>query len=204
MTTKSTDTASASTITGRTLPLVRATSDNLAAYGQLLGGDEVPNAGLPIPFYKGSVIEGGNIDFQYTGKAVIRLARILPGGRTSVRWLERHLRMTQLFIPLGLEPFVMVLAPPNHEQGSRVPDLDEAKAFVFPAGHGLLLKFGTWHDFPIAPAGAITILTMNSDEVVEALRQMKLPGEMDGGDVYKIDIPLRTGVTLNLDLALPA
>src|SRR5712692_8772772 len=137
----------------RTLPLVWATSGNLAEYGQLLGGEEVPNAGLSIPFYRGSVIEGGNIDFQYTGKAVIRLARILPGGRTSVHWLERHLRMTQLFIPLGLEPFVMVLAPPNHEQNSMLPDLDQAKAFVFPAGHGLLLKVGTWHDFPIAPAG---------------------------------------------------
>jgi ureidoglycolate lyase len=79
----------------RTLPLVWANKDNLVEYGQLLGGDEVPNAGLSIPFYKGSVIEGGNIDFQYTGRAVIRLARILPGGRTDVRWLERHRRITK-------------------------------------------------------------------------------------------------------------
>jgi ureidoglycolate lyase len=188
----------------RTIGLTWATKESIAEFGQLLGGEEVPNAGLSIPFYKGSVIEGGNIDFQYTGKAVIRLARILPGGRSDVRWLERHLQMTQLFVPLGLEPFVMVLAPPNHEQGGLVPDMDRVTAFVFPPGHGLMLKIGTWHDFPIAPAGPITVLTMNSDEVVEALRRMQAPGEMNGGDVYKLDVPLRTGVHVNLDLSLPA
>jgi ureidoglycolate lyase len=188
----------------RILPLLWATAANLAEFGQLLGGEEVPNAGLSIPFYKGSVIEGGNIDFQYTGKAVIRLARILPGGRTEVRWLERHLRMTQLFLPLGLEPFVMVLAPPNHDRGAALPDLDRVTAFAIPPGHGLMLRVGTWHDFPIAPRGLITVLTMNSDEVVEALRQMREPGEMDAGDVYKLDVPRRTGVRLQLDLTLPA
>jgi ureidoglycolate lyase len=66
-----------------------------------------------------------------------------------------------------------------------------------------MLKVGTWHDFPIAPGGPITVLTMNSDEVVEALRQMKEPGEMDAGDVFKLDIPQRTGVHLQLDLTLP-
>jgi ureidoglycolate lyase len=188
----------------RTLPLVWATHDNIAPFGQLLGGDEVPNAGLGIPFYKGSVIEGGNIDFQYTGRATMRCARILPGGRDAVVWLERHMHMTQLFVPLGLEPFAMVLAPPNHERGAQTPDIDTVTAFAIPPGHALLLHIGTWHDFPIAPAGPITILTMNSDEVVEALRQMPAPGEMDFGDVFKIDVQRRTGAQLHVDLTLPA
>jgi ureidoglycolate lyase len=188
----------------RTLPLVWATHENIKPFGQLLGGDEVPNAGLTIPFYKGSVIEGGNIDFQYEGRAVIRCARILPVGRSEVQWLERHMRMTQMFIPLGLDPFAMVLAPPNHDRGATLPDLDRATAFAMPPGHALLLHIGTWHDFPLAPAGAITVLTMNSDEVVEALARMKAPGEMDFNDVYKIDVLSRTGVRMNVDLTLPA
>lgn len=188
----------------RTIPLVWATRENIAPFGLLLGGEEVPNAGSPIPFYKNEVIEGGNLDFQYRGQAVMRCARIFPGGRSQVRWLERHLHMTQIFIPLGLEPFAMVLAPPNHERGGVLPDLDRVTAFVFPPGHGLMLHIGTWHDFPLAPKGPVTVLTMNSDEVVEALQSVREPQEMDFNDVYKVDIPARTGAQIQIDLTLPA
>lgn len=188
----------------RTIPLVWATAATIEPFGVLLGGEEVPNAGSPIPFYRNEVIEGGNLDFQYRGRAVIRCARILPGGRTQVRWLERHLHMTQIFIPLGTEPFAMVLAPPNHETGALLPDLNRVTAFAFPPGHGLMLHIGTWHDFPLAPRGPITVLTMNSEEVVAALQAVREPQEMDGNDIYKVDIPARTGVRLRVDLTLPA
>jgi hypothetical protein len=39
---------------------------------------------------------------------------------------------------------------PNHNNGEDLPNLNQAKALRFPAGHGLLLHLGTWHDFPIA------------------------------------------------------
>lgn len=34
---------------------------------------------------------------------------------------------------------------------------------------------------------------MNSEEVVQALQEMKKPGEMDQGDVYKLYIPKQYG-----------
>lgn len=186
------------------LPLTLATEDSVRDFGQLLGGPNVPNAGAGIPFYTSSVIEGANLDFRYRDRAVMRCAGILPGGgRERVRWLERHLHMTQVFIPLGTEPFVMVLAPPNHAQGGQLPAMDEVVAFVFPPGHGLLLHLGTWHDFPIAPRGPFTVLTMNSAEVVTALQRMEAPGEMDGDDIYKVDVVQRTGRRVLLDLTLP-
>ncbi len=94
------------------VPIVEATPATVRPFGQLLG-DDVAHAGLGIPFYQGRVLERQNIDFQYTGKAVIRTAKILPG-YSAVLWPERHLRMTQLFIGLWQEPFIMVMAPPNH------------------------------------------------------------------------------------------
>lgn len=174
-----------------TLKLVDATRENVAPVGLFIGTD-VPNAGLSIPFYKGSVKEGHNIPFDYEGRAVIRTAQIHPRpGR--VIWLERHSRMTQLFVGLGSAPFVMVLAPPN---GKDAPDLDRAVAYRFPGGHGILIHKGTWHDFPMAIREPVTVLTANSEEVVKALASMKEPREMNHGDVYKIELQKRLGQSL--------
>lgn len=176
------------------VPLVEATRDELADYGVLIGTD-VPRAGLSIPFYRGSVEEGFNLDFQYHGRAVMRTARIHPRSREII-WLERHLRMSQVFVGLGDAPFMLVLGKPNHARGAQVPDLEEVRAFVLPPGHGVMIHPGTWHDFPMALQRPVTVLTLNSEEVVEALASQRGAEEMDRGDVYKIDILKRTGRTL--------
>jgi ureidoglycolate lyase len=180
------------------VPIVPATRQSIAPYGLFIG-TEVPDAGLKIPFYKGSVEEGHNFPFECNGSAVVRSARISKRSGDIV-WLERHLRMTQLFIGLGDQPFAMVLGRPNHEQGKDVPRLDDVTCFVLPPGHGVMLHKGTWHDFPLAVAAPVTCLTMNSPEVVVALASMKEPAEMDSGDVFKIDIRKRTGIQLHVAL----
>jgi ureidoglycolate lyase len=173
------------------VPVVDATRDNLADYGLFIGLD-VPNSGLAIPFYKGSVIEGHNLPFLCHGRAVVRTAQIHKRSN-EVRWLERHMRMTQLFIGLGGAPFVMVLGKPTQERGMALPDLDTVKAFKLPPGHGVMIHEGTWHDFPMAWDNPVTVLTMNSEEVVAALASAKSADEMDTGDVFKIDIARRMG-----------
>jgi ureidoglycolate lyase len=178
------------------IPVVKATRENLADYGMLIATD-VPNSGLTIPFYKGAVEEGHNLPFQYTGRAVIRTARIHPRPG-EITWLERHMKMTQLFIGLGDAPLGMVLGKPNHARGKNVPDPAEVTGFVLPPGHGVMIHAGTWHDFPMAIDRPVTVLTANSDEVVEALASQKTPDEMDRGDVYKIDISKRLGQVLKV------
>lgn len=180
------------------VPLTPATPENIADYGLYLG-PEVPNTGLTIPFYKGEVLEGHNFNFEYTGRAVIRSAKILQRN-PQMKWLERHMNMSQLFVPLGTKGYIMVLAPPNHSEGKNVPDLDRVKAFVFPAGVGLMIHKGTWHDFPFPVEDEVTVLTANSDEVVTALANCPTPRELFDGDVYKIDISARLGVRLVVDL----
>jgi ureidoglycolate lyase len=180
------------------VPLTPATPENVADYGLYLG-PEVPNTGLTIPFYKGEVLEGHNFNFEYTGRAVIRSAKILQRN-PQMKWLERHMNMSQLFVPLGTKGYIMVLAPPNHAEGKNVPDLDKVKAFVFPAGVGLMIHKGTWHDFPFPAEDEVTVLTANSDEVVTALANCPTPRELFDGDVYKIDISARLRVRLVVDL----
>jgi ureidoglycolate lyase len=180
------------------IPVIDANSENIQPYGFLLG-DDVSKPGLGIPFYQDRVIEGENIDFTYRGTATFRTAKILPG-YPNIKWLERHLHMTQMFIALGQSPFIMVMAPPNHQNNENLPELSQVQAIRFPPGHGLLLHLGTWHDFPIACEHPVVILTANSDEVVTALSEMKEPGEMNQGDVYKISLPQRLGCEFQLDV----
>jgi ureidoglycolate lyase len=174
-----------------TVPRLEATRSNTAEYGLFIGTD-VHRQGLTIPFYRGSVEEGYNLPFECDGSAVIRTARISPRA-PCVLWLERHMKMTQLFIGLGDQPFAMVLGQPTHDtQAPLIPNLNKVVCFVFPPGHGIMIHKGTWHDFPISLGEPVTCLTANSPAVVEALAGMKAAQEMDHGDVYKINVLERT------------
>lgn len=174
------------------VPLREATPENTRDYGTFIGA-AVHRPGLAIPFYA-SVEEGQNLDFLYHERAVIRTARISKRPSELV-WFERHLRMTQLFVGLGDQPFVMVLAKPNHEASLSVPNLADMVAFRLPPGHGIMIHRGTWHDFPMAIKDPVTVLTANSEEVVKALCAISGPQEIDDGDVFKIDVAARTGYT---------
>jgi len=178
------------------VPLLDATPENLAEYGVMIG-EAVHRPGLSIPFYKGSVEEGQNLDFEYTGRAVVRTARISPRS-SEVTWLERHLNMTQIFVGLGSIPFAMVLGKPNQGSGENIPRLEDVRVFRIPAGQGVMIHAGTWHDFPMSIGDPVTVMTMNSDEVVTALANAQAADEMDDGDVYKIDIQRRTGRVLRV------
>lgn len=170
------------------LDLVPATPETVAPFATLVGTGGGPL--LDIPYYPGRVLEGGDIGFRYRGDAMARTARLLPRPM-PMRWFERHLHLTQLFVGLGEEPFAMVLAPPNHDDGSPLPDLERARALCFAPGSAVLLRLGTWHDFPLALEREVTILTMNSVEVVDALVSSPGPVEMDSGDVLKVSLPDR-------------
>lgn len=174
------------------MPVLLANRENIAPYGTLID-TKVPENGLSIPFYKGAVEEGYNLPFQYHETAVIRTARIHPRA-SEVIWLERHRRMTQVFVGLGDAPLAMVLGKPNHDDGCESPNVADLCVFVLPPGHGIMIHDGTWHDFPLAIARPVTVLTMNSAEVVQALASQPAPAEMDRGDVFKIDVAHRLGI----------
>ncbi len=178
------------------IPVKEASEDLLAPYGIFLG-ESVHRPGLSIPFYQGAVEEGANLDFVCSGQSVIRTARISPRN-TEVIWLEYHAILTQVFIGLGTQPFVMVLGRPQKE--ARIPDLNQVEAFLFPPGHGVLLGQRVWHDFPMAVSEPVTIFTINSEEVVEALASQPHPADMNRGDVYKIHVKTHTGKHLRVEM----
>lgn len=175
------------------IPVIPATEETIAPFGMLLSPN-VLKPGLPIPFYQGSVEEGANLDFVCNGRPVIRTARI-SYREPEVIWLEHHKILTQVFIGLGNIPFVMVLGEPTSES---VPDLTRVKAFYFPGGHGVMLWQKVWHDFPLAVSEPVTIFTINSEEVVDALASQPVPQDMATGDVYKLHVKTHTGKTIRV------
>lgn len=181
------------------IPVIEATPENTRDYGFFIGTG-VPNSGLTIPFYKGTIEEGHNIPFKYHEKAVARTAKIYPRS-DNVIWLERHLRMTQIFVGLGDAPFGMVLGKPNHSLNKNAPNMEEMIGFILRPGHGIMIHEGTWHDFPMALERPVSVLTFNSEEVVSALAAQKSSEEMNHGDVFKIDVLNRVGVQIRVDWA---
>ena len=113
------------------------------------------------------------------------------------------MHMTQVFVGMGDAPLAMLLGKLNHEQGHTLPDIENVRAFCFPPGHGIVLHIGTWHDFPLAIDRPVTVLTLNSPEVVEALASQKAAEEMDRGDTFKINFEHRSGKTLRVDFSVP-
>jgi ureidoglycolate lyase len=175
------------------VPVVDATPESVAPFGVLVREDVTP--AMDIPYYQGRVIEGGDLGFQYNGRACLRTAQVLPGD-TTVAWLERHLLLTQLFVGLGGNEFSMILTPPNHDAGAELPDLSAAVTLRLPPSSALLLHRGTWHDFPLATGGPVTLLIANSQEVVDALQAAGHPRELQEGDVRKVSLPDRFGAYL--------
>jgi len=55
---------------------------------------------------------------------------------------ERHVRSAQLFVPMAGDGLLAVVAPDGADGG---PDVARARAFVVPAGTGIVYAPGTWH-----------------------------------------------------------
>ena len=58
----------------------------------------------------------------------------------AIARLERHAEAAQVFLPLGMHRFVVVVAP-----GLEAPRWNELRAFVTAPGQGMVIARGCWH-----------------------------------------------------------
>jgi ureidoglycolate lyase len=65
----------------------------------------------------------------------------------AIAKLERHRQASQVFLPLGDQRFVVVVAP-----GREAPEWDRIEAFVTAPGQGVCLHRGCWHHGLVALA----------------------------------------------------
>lgn len=176
------------------LELVAATPENIAPFGALIDVPDNKQA-LPVAFYEGSVRVYSPVSFISDEDTEVALASIDPRPK-EVRWLERHFKHTQTFIPLSGKPFIMVVSPPTEDD---MPNTADAKAFLFDGSAGFMLHVGTWHEFPFSREVDTRIIVLLRHEATTALmKDTAINGEGHSGDLEKKDIQVRLGITLKV------
>jgi ureidoglycolate lyase len=135
-------------------PLTRA---GFARFGDVI---EIPDA-AHYPINEGTterfhdlaavdVAEGG-------GRALINIFRGQPRDLPlPIRMMERHPLGSQAFIPLGANPWLVVVAP-----AGGVPNPSDLRAFAAGAGQGVNYHRGVWHHPLIALDGVSDFLVID-------------------------------------------
>ena len=180
----------------RTLTVKKATPEGLAEYGQVLGynADIEP---MPIDFYDGTVKVRRVVDFVSDEQTELPLVTVQKRPY-EVRWMERHFKHTQTFIPLGGVPFVVVMAPPNENE---IADLDQVEAFLFDGSAGFTMKLGTWHEFPFAVQDDTNLIVVLRQEATDGLiRDNVIQDEAQSPDLDKKDLLMRSNVLFQFEV----
>ncbi|WNC68298.1 ureidoglycolate lyase [Thalassotalea nanhaiensis] len=87
----------------------------------------------------------------------------------AIKMMERHPHGSQAFIPMGPNPYLVVVAPAGEF------DVNKIEVFLAKAGQGINYHKGTWHHFCLALGGESDFLVVDRG------------GEGDNCDVLKLD-----------------
>lgn len=122
------------------------TAENFSPFGQVIDANgvepETINDGTSRRYSELAALDF-NVDAARPKISLyVANARCFP---LRIAKLERHLQSTQVFIPLGMQRFTLVVA-----LGGDSPDPESVTAFLTSPGQGISLHRGTWHHGLIA------------------------------------------------------
>jgi len=187
---------SAVTAERRKLKVKAATPESVAPYGQILGPNDSVKP-LPIDFYGGALTVRRVVDFIFDEQNEMPLVTV-NRRPMEVRWMERHFKHTQTFIPLSGCPFVVVMAPPNDQE---LPDLDQVEALLFDGSGGFTMKIGTWHEFPFPLNDGSNLIVILRREATEGLmKDNVVQDEALSPDLDKKDLQARKKLIYEIEL----
>lgn len=92
-----------------------------------------------------AVIENQRGDRARCTASLFRCAAHESSEEIPVRWLERHARSTQMFVPMRAVRYLVIVA-----HGGDAPDLSTLAAFVVEGARAVTYAPGTWHHPMIA------------------------------------------------------
>ena len=139
-------------------------------FGSIIGGGSGP------PALDWGTLQTWMAPFDVDGPTQMTLCRY---HREPVEWsqMERHLAVTQAFLPLGGVASVMVVAPPTDPADrTALPPPESVRAFRMDGRAGVVLHRGTWHALRRFPVGAPLIdmvLLTGGDTQAELERQAR-------------------------------
>lgn len=121
------------------------TPENFAPYGQIL--TPAGRKRLPVNTY------GDRMDLYREGFETDQpIEWFIFDGRTrwnGVLFLERHMQLSQTFIPVNGKGFLTVVARPGAREENGFPIVEELRAFHVTGDTPIQLHRGTWHENPM-------------------------------------------------------
>lgn len=167
------------------------TSEAFAPYGRVIGGDA---HGEPDFANDGGTL-GWHIDLKIA-KPLYMMLRTPPADR-YVNQLERHLNVTQAFLPLGGGMATLAVAKPTDE--GRLPKLEDITVFLLDGSAGYALHVGTWHGLdrmPVSDESTMWLMITDSDTQADLANIPK--GIAKHTEV--VDLPQTFGVSVEIDV----
>ena len=124
--------------------MIHITPEPLTAAGFAPFGDVLEAAGDPTKIINrgkcGRWHDCASLDFGPDGRAGISIFRAEPRSLPyTCDLLERHPDGSQAFVPMSLDPFLIIVAPDH----GGLPG--QPRAFISSAGQGINFHRGTWH-----------------------------------------------------------
>jgi len=104
------------------------------------------------------------------GQPLINIFRSMPLAQPiAIKMMERHPHGSQAFIPMGQNPYLVVVAPAGDF------DVNKLEIFIATSKQGVNYHKGTWHHFCLALGGESDFLVVDRG------------GKGDNCDVLKLD-----------------
>ncbi len=107
------------------------------------------------------------------GRALINIFRSTPLAQPiALKMMERHPHGSQAFIPLGENPFLVVVAPPGEFELSNI------EVFIANSNQGVNYHKGTWHHFCLALGSESDFIVIDRGGVDDNCDLVELDGSL--------------------------
>jgi len=181
----------------KTVTIKLLTREAFAPFGEVLAVDGLERLAVDI-YDEIDVYRAGKFESDQPVEFLLTRLRLRE---FRVIFLERHLELTQTFIPFANDPFILAVAKPEAEIVDGVPAIEEIHAFFVPGNTGLNIHRGTWHEPPFPLADNSVVLMTSHQSLTRGLEtNLDEASEISQLDVEKRNITERAGFILKLEL----
>jgi ureidoglycolate lyase len=132
------------TKTVKHLKIETLTAEAFAPFGYVLSPEGRER--LPINTY-GDKLSLFRQDFESDQPIEWFIVKGLVRDYTAL-FLERHMQLTQAFVPMNGDGFITIVARPNAREENGMVAFDEMRAFHVPGNTAIQIHRGTWHENP--------------------------------------------------------
>jgi ureidoglycolate lyase len=149
----------------------------------------------PADYRGASGTQGWHVPFD-SGQPLLSVLKTPYLGLRFAK-MERHVRVSQAFVPLGGAHAVVAVAPPMPDRSC--PRLEDIRAFLLDGSMGYVLHLGTWHSldrFPLTPPDT-TFLMITDQETQNDLTE-SYAGRGRWALTQEVDLEAEYGVAVAL------